>query len=189
MAVQELVGQRVVLTYRDYCALPNDGRRYEILEGDLHVSPAPSPFHQTVLVRLIALLHAHVEGRRLGRVLASPIDVLFADTTIVQPDVIFVAQDQWGIIEKKYIRGAPRLVVEVLSPWNAHYDAQAKRQLYAKFGVLHYWMVDIETPGVLELSDPRDGAYPAERRVQPPDAFEPKVFPGLRIDLGGLFAE
>ncbi|MCG3132854.1 MAG: hypothetical protein FLDDKLPJ_03720 [Phycisphaerae bacterium] len=183
MLVHETVGQPVILTYKDYCALPNDGRRYEILEGNLHVSPAPSPFHQIIIARLLNILCGHIEGRLLGQVLPAPCDVLFADSTVVQPDLVYVAQDQRGIIGKKFIQGTPRLVVEVLSPWNADYDAQAKRQLYAKFGVPHYWMIDSEPPRIVELREPKNAAYLTERTITPPDFFDPTLFPGLSIDL------
>lgn len=189
MAVQELTGRRIILTYKDYCALPDDRQRYEILEGELFVSPAPSPFHQTIIVRLASLLHSYVEREQLGRVFVAPCDVLLADTTVVQPDILFVARERLGNITRRYVQGAPDLVVEVTSPWNPEYDAVAKRQLYAKFGIMHYWMLDSENPRLVELADPQDGAYRAERTLTPAEVYEPKLFPGLRVDLGRLFAD
>lgn len=83
---------RVSLTYRDYEALPDDGRRYEIHEGELSVTPAPSPKHQTVALNLAVALDAHVKANRLGQVFIAPIDVILNDSTIVQPDILFLGR-------------------------------------------------------------------------------------------------
>jgi len=84
---------RVALTYRDYAALPDDGRRYQVLDGELFVTAAPGTRHQIILMRLSAQLHAHVMTNGLGLVLPAPADVILADTSIVQPDILFVASD------------------------------------------------------------------------------------------------
>lgn len=81
---------RVVLTYKDYEALPADGRRYEIHDGELSVTPAPNSEHQRISRNLFVVLHRYVEERRLGEVLYAPIDVILADTSIVQPDIVFL---------------------------------------------------------------------------------------------------
>ena len=117
---------RVALTYQDYAALPDDGRRYEILEGELSVTPAPSPRHQEIIGNLFAALRAHVTDRGLGKVFVSPVDVLLSDTAIVQPDIVFVANDRLRMITSRGIEGAPTLVIEVLSPSTTHIDRQTK---------------------------------------------------------------
>jgi Uma2 family endonuclease len=135
---------RVVLTYRDYEALPNDGRRYEIHEGELSVTPAPAPRHQRVIGRLYRLLAQHVEARSLGEVFLSPIDVILGETTIVQPDLLFLDATRLGLVSGRGIEGAPTLVVEVLSPATTLIDRSTKLQLYARHGVPYYWIVDPE---------------------------------------------
>src|SRR5437870_3000442 len=106
------------LTYEDYVGLPDDGRRYEILDGELQVSPAPAPRHQGVSGNLLVILHVHVWERRLGRVYHAPIDVILARDSIVQPDLVFVAADRESIITERAIEGPPDLAVEILSPWS-----------------------------------------------------------------------
>ncbi len=106
---------KVVLGYRDYAALPDDGKRYEIHEGELSVSPAPGTKHQGISMALGSALHAHVTTRHLGRVFAAPIDVILSDTTIVQPDLVYIAADRLAVVSARGIEGAPTLAVEILS--------------------------------------------------------------------------
>src|SRR5258706_9181547 len=89
-----MTAMKVVLTYEDFVALPNDGKRYEILDGELNVTAAPSPTHQRVVRELVVALHAHVIAHRLGELFFAPLDVILAQTTIVEPDMIFVATDR-----------------------------------------------------------------------------------------------
>src|SRR6266550_3293625 len=94
----------IKLTYEDYVDLPDDGRRYEILDGDLEVSPAPAPKHQAVSGNLFSILHGHVQERGLGSVYYAPIDVLLADTSIVQPDLVFIDAARASIVSRRGIR-------------------------------------------------------------------------------------
>jgi Uma2 family endonuclease len=136
--------ERTALTYRDYETLPDDGRRYQILDGALDVTPAPSPDHQEVLARLNDAVRRHVEADGLGRTFFAPIDVILADTTIVQPDLVFLDAGRTRLISRRGIEGAPTLVVEVLSPGTAAVDRGAKLRLYARYGVTFYWIVDLD---------------------------------------------
>src|SRR2546430_6027359 len=104
----------IKLTYEDGVDLPDDGRRYEILDGELEVSPAPAPKHRAVSGNLFAILHAHVQERGLGSVYYAPIDVILADTSIVQPDLVFIAAARESIVSSRGIEGAPDLAVEIL---------------------------------------------------------------------------
>src|SRR2546426_12601505 len=100
------------LTYEDYVGLPDDGRRYEILAGELEVSPAPAPRHQRVLLNLVRIVDGHVEERGLGHVYVAPIDVILARDSIVQPDLVFVAAARASIVTERAIEGPPELAVE-----------------------------------------------------------------------------
>src|SRR5436309_59662 len=129
----------IKLTYEDYVDLPDDGKRYEILDGELEVSPAPAPRHQAVSRNLLFILHGHIHPRRLGSVYHAPIDVLLANTSIVQPDLVFIAAGRESIVTKRAIEGPPDLMVEILSPWSIRRDRVAKAALYARFGIRCYW--------------------------------------------------
>lgn len=119
----------IALTYRDYAALPDDGRRNQILDGELCVTPAPGTQHQGISMKLSIALGAHVDARAFGQLFAAPTDVILSDTTIVQPDLVFVARDRRERVSTRGIEGAPTLVVEILSPSTAQTDRLTKREL------------------------------------------------------------
>jgi Uma2 family endonuclease len=137
-----MVADKVILTYEDYAALPDDGRRYELHEGELSIALTPGTSHQRILKRLAALLDAHVEQRALGEVLFAPLDCILSPTTIVQPDLVFIDNSRAGLVSARGVEGPPTLVLEVLSPSTTKTDRGVKLQLYAKYGVPYYWIVD-----------------------------------------------
>ena len=130
---------RVALTYQDYAALPDDGKRYEIHDGELREMAAPTTLHQILLVRLLAWLDAHVRARGLGLVLVSPLDVILSDlpteTTVLQPDIVYLDTARLEAIHMRGVEGPPTLVVEIFSPSTAVVDRTRKRDLYARYGV------------------------------------------------------
>lgn len=173
-------------TYADYCTLPEDGKRSEILDGDLVVSPAPVPRHQAVSLYLAALLHRYVRQRRLGRVYAAPIDVLLSRTTICQPDIVFVARANQHIVTERAIEGAPDMLVEILSPSTQRRDRGIKARLYARLGVAHYWIIDAKKRQLEAFA--REGS--TFRRVLDAggnDVVSPPPFEKLRIALGEMW--
>lgn len=129
-------------TYAEFARLPDDGNRYEIIAGDVHMTPAPRPIHQEIVARLLDLLRPFVRRHQLGWVLPGPIDVLFAEGDYLAPDLVFVRRERLGIISDRGIEGAPELVVEVLSSSTTFRDRGIKRERYAHFGVQQYWIVD-----------------------------------------------
>jgi Uma2 family endonuclease len=144
----------VKLTYHDYLRWPDDGQRYELYEGELYVIPTPFVPHQRVLGKLMFLLAQFVRRSQLGEVLHAPLDVVFSESTVVQPDILFVSHQRRGIIGEQNISGAPDLVVEILSPATEERDRGTKLQLYCRYGVQECWLVDPEerTVEVLTLS-------------------------------------
>jgi len=178
---------RVVLTYRDYEALPNDGRRYEIHEGELSVTAAPRTRHQEVSIRLASALHVHVTSRGLGKVFHAPTAVILSDISVVEPDIVYVASDRLEQIRERGIEGPPTLAVEILSPSTAPVDRQTKRQLYARYGVPWYWIVDPDGRSV-EVYRLADGAYTLSARVGPDDPLSAEPLPDLVIPPSSLWA-
>lgn len=175
---------RTRLTYGDYCLVPDDGRRYELLEGQLHVTPAPSPAHQHVSKRLFVILLRYFDEGGRGYVFYAPIDVILAEDDVVQPDHV-VVQDA-AQISGRGIEGAPALLVEVISPSRADYDRTVKAQRYAARGVPHYWIVDPEARR-LECFRLREGRYELEAAGTEDEAVDVLDFPGLRIPLAMLW--
>jgi Uma2 family endonuclease len=133
---------RVRLTYEDYAALPDDGRRYELHEGELSVTPAPGLSHQAILRNLIVILHRHVSSRGLGEVFPAPVDCILENITIVQPDLVFVETARRSVMTERGIEGSPTLAVEIISPSTGGIDRRRKLQLYARYAVPFYWIVD-----------------------------------------------
>jgi Uma2 family endonuclease len=133
---------KTVMTYRDYAALPDDGRRYELHDGDLSVTPSPGRTHQAIVGRLFAVLLEHVTTRGLGEVYVSPFDVILSDRSVVQPDIVFVAAERLAVLAERGVEGAPTLVVEIISPSTGRIDRVTKPALYARHRVPHCWIVD-----------------------------------------------
>jgi Uma2 family endonuclease len=130
------------LDYDDYLRLPDDGKRYEILDGELYVTPAPSPLHQRVSKRLQRKLEDYFEARGLGEVFNAPIDMILGRHDVAQPDILVVTNPSQ--ISGRGIEGAPLLVVEVLSPSTRRHDREVKMRRYAALAIPHYWIVDPE---------------------------------------------
>ena len=132
------------LTYEDYLLFPDDGKRHEIIEGDHYVTPAPKTTHQRASFNLALALGSFIKRRSLGLVLTAPCDVLLSDENVVQPDLLFVSTARASIVTEDNIRGAPDLVVEIISETTRKKDEVTKRKLYERFGVQEYWLVDPE---------------------------------------------
>src|SRR5437899_5240819 len=175
------------LTYEDYCALPDDGLRYEIVDGVLFAEPSPHRAHQEAVGNLFAILHGYVRAHDLGKVYVAPFDVILDPRTTVVPDLVFVVRDHLDIVAERGVEAAPDLLVEVLSPGTARRDRVRKLNAYARHGVRHYWLVDPEAKTV-EAFELVEGAYRLAAAVAGDDEFRPGPFPGLAISLPILFA-
>jgi Uma2 family endonuclease len=169
----------------DLWRMPDDDQRYEIIEGEVVVSPAPYVSHQQVLANLNDVIRTHVQRHGLGTVLFAPIGVVLETASAVQPDLIFVAKARRAIVQAKGIFGAPDLVVEILSPSTAARDRGRKRELYARAGVAHYWYLDPRA-GRLTALRLAGARYAVEAQVGPRGSFRPALFPGLTIRVRDL---
>jgi Uma2 family endonuclease len=180
--------RRVVLTYEDYAALPNDGRRYEVHDGELSVTPAPGTRHQRVSANLSEVLRAHVRERGLGEVLYAPLDVILAATTIVQPDLVYVDPGRARFVTDRGIEGPPTLVVEIISRSTARIDRVAKVQLYARYEVPFYWIVDPDAR-VIEAYELAEGGYRLAATARGADPVPLPPFRDLALVADPLWPE
>ena len=128
------------LDYSDLVATPDNGKRYELVRGDLFVNPSPSPSHQRVSRRLQRQLEDFFHDRSIGEVFNAPVDLILTNHDVLVPDLLVVAEP--GHITKRGIEGPPIVVVEILSPSTQKHDRGAKARRYAELGVEHYWIVD-----------------------------------------------
>ena len=174
------------MTYEEYCQLPEDGKRYELIGGVLHVPPAPSWEHQFSAFALARILADHVDAHRLGRVGIAPFETFFSEGDVVQPDILFIQNDHLARLSSRRLTGSPTLVVEVLSPSNRSYDLRKKRAVYAAHGVPYYWTRD-PLARWLDEYELRDGVYVLLRRWRGDEICEPALFPGLQIPLAKLW--
>jgi Uma2 family endonuclease len=145
-------------TYEDLLALPQDGKRYEIIEGDLYEMPSPSWAHSTVVANLITMLIPLVV-RLGGSWRTAPLDVFFQGANPVQPDIVVMLPGSGAHPIARGVEGAPDLVIEVLSPPNCGHEVLTKRSLYARAGVREYWMVDPEARTIEILALDRDALH------------------------------
>ncbi len=173
------------LTYQDYANMEGD-ERYELLDGVLFPVPSRNTAHQTVSIGLVSRLHSFVQEHGLGQVFHAPFDVLFTDTDVVQPDILFVSNEREHIRTPANIQGAPDLIVEVLSPSSSRRDWRDKRELYAEHGVREYWIVD-PANHIVYVMLLRDGVLEIEETYTEGDAVASMTLEGFSVGVDEIF--
>lgn len=176
----------VTWTYSDLRLLPEDRNRYEVIDGELFVTPSPTTTHQKVSKRIQLAFMLQVENAGTGVVFNAPLDVIFSDTRVVQPDLLVVAAHRRWIITERGIEKAPDLVVEILSPSTCTADREVKRKLYASQGVAELWLVDPETH-VIEVLVQAELGYRLHGSFGPGTRVESTVF-HLDLPVDPIFA-
>ena len=132
----------VKLTYDDFVRFPDDGKRHEIIDGEHYVTPLPNTKHQYVSGNLFGLLWTFLDRNPVGQVFHAAFDVVFSNLDIVEPDLLYVSRQRLDILTETHVRGVPDIVVEILSPGTKRTDERVKRDLYERFGVREYWIVN-----------------------------------------------
>ena len=173
------------MTYDEYCLLPEDRNQYELFDGELVMTPSPTARHQKIVGRLHARLLAYVEENSLGEVFIAPLDTIFNQYTVLQPDILFVSKERLSEVAKERIEGAPDLVVEVLSPSTADKDRRRKLAVYSQFGIQEYWIVDPETR-VMELYRQTGDGLQLARQFAPGDTFKSHLLSGFQLPVDSL---
>jgi Uma2 family endonuclease len=177
------------LRYSDLVALPDDGKRHELIDGEHYVSASPYERHQRVSGNVNFLIAGFVRPRRLGKLYYAPLDVFLSEHDIVVPDLVYVRRERLGILEERFLRGAPDLAVEVLSPSTRQRDLRVKRLAYRKFGFGEYWIIDPVAETIAVFRGEGDWNEPVLRltRASGPQAFTSPLFPGLVLTLDQVF--
>ena len=173
------------LTYQDYANLEGD-ERYELLDGELILVGSPNRDHQLVSVRLLTRIYSFVEENDLGWVLDAPFDVLFTDTDVVQPDILFISREREHILTPANVQGAPDLIVEILSPSSSTRDWRAKRELYATHGVREYWIID-PANRIVSVLLLQDGVLEIDQTLTEDDTATSTVLDGFNVSLDSIF--
>ena len=177
------------LTYQDLVRFPDDGQRHEIIDGEHYLTPSPNTRHQDLSLRLILALGNHIAAHPGGRLFHAPYDCVFSDFDVVEPDLLWIAADQLGIVTKKHVRGVPALVIEIMSPGTRHRDRRFKRDLYAKAGVREYWMVDPKASGIWVFRRGETGDFPLVTTLYAAavDTLTTPLLPGFSLALADYF--
>ena len=174
------------LTYDEYRLLPDDGKRYELIEGDIFVSPSPSTRHQTVSRRLQFALMQALEVPGLAQIFNAPVDLLLEPTSVVQPDLVIVSAARASIVTSRALEGIPDVVVEILSPGSVDRDQYLKLRLYERFAIPEYWVVDPDH-GMLVAHRLDANSYGIRARYDRASTLESPEFPSLKIALLDVF--
>lgn len=187
-ALETLRGLARPLTASDLESLPDDGNRYELIGGQLFVSPSPNTAHQALSFELAGALYAFLKETGLGRGFAAPIDVHLSARDVVQPDLLVVLNERADIVQQHGIVGAPDLVIEIVSPSSTRMDYLRKSKLYEHYGVREYWIVDpIEE--MVSIQRLEDGVYVLLDGFGRDDTLRSPLLEGFELDLTLIFPE
>ena len=183
---------RVRFTYEDYQTLPESMiGHYELLDGDIVMVPSPTTIHQRISRNLEYLLMQFIRKHGLGEIFDAPCDVVLGqgkEREVVEPDLLFITRQRRHIITEKEIRGAPDLVVEILSSGTEARDRGYKKVLYGRYGVREYWIVDPQTQS-LEVYALGEGGLALQSKYGRSQTMESSLFPGMNIELAEVFRE
>ena len=176
-----------VWTYEDMRAKLPAESRYEIINGELiDMSPTPNSEHQEISAELGFLLLTFVKLKKSGKVLFAPMDVKLDKSNVVQPDILFVADTNLGIITKKCVEGVPDLAVEILSPSSYYRDTVEKKDLYERFGVKEYWLID-PANRVIEVFSLHNNKYALHAFVAEEGKATSALLEGFEVDSSDIF--
>jgi len=183
-----LMGVEVIpkITFEEFRQFPVDGKRYELVRGEVRVTPVPATRHQAIVQNLSGNLWPFVIKNRLGEVWTAPLDVRLSEDTAFQPDLIFVSNARAGIIQEDWIAGAPDLVVEVSSPSTMTYDRATKLPIYAESGVSEFWLIDSQAKSV-EVLKLEGKKYFVDAVLAGDQILTSNLFPGWQLPLHDLF--
>lgn len=173
-------------TKADYDLLPSEAP-YQLIEGELVMTPAPLTKHQRVSRNLELELFVWLKKNRIGEIFDAPTDVELDEKNIVQPDLVVIKRERADIIGEKRIVGAPDLIVEILSPDNAYNDLKRKFRLYERCGVMEYWIVDPEFETV-EIYVNNAGKYALKEQKEGSGVVTSWVLDGFQVEISEIFA-
>jgi len=181
-----MLKSKIKFTYKDYKNLPeSETKRYELLEGELVMVPSPSTYHQRISRNLGSQLWDFVRRNTLGEIFYAPCDIILGDD-IFQPDIIYISKEHLYIVAEQEIRGAPDLVIEILSPATAERDRTYKRTLYARHGVREYWIADPETKSI-EVMVLGEKGFETVKLYKIGESLISPLLKGLSLDLEEIF--
>ncbi len=178
--------QQKVFTYQDYLDLPEDSHEYQVINGELVMSPSPYTIHQEVSGNIFIAVKIFTKETKIGKVYHAPLDVVLSETNVFQPDILFVSNENAKITTEKNISGAPDLIIEILSPSTGYYDLTEKKEIYAEFGVKEYWIVDPKKQWV-EIYTNENKHFKSSQRLEKSGTLKSGVLHGFKTNLKKVF--
>ena len=172
-------------TFAAFLALP-ESTPAQYFDGQIHMSPAPRLSHQDVVQNLYRALFAYA-AEHGGYAAVAPVDVFLEERLVVQPDVLYVAEERRDLLDERGVLGAPTLVAEVLSPSTAHHDLVRKRRAYEEAGVAEYWILDRDERAV-EVLAATDAGLRTAARAYDRGRVASQALPGFEVEIAELFA-
>jgi Uma2 family endonuclease len=176
------------MTRHDYALLPEGAPRFQLVDGEFHMAPAPNRRHQRIVRDLVEEVLSYLKHHPLGELYFAPFDVYLGDIHVFQPDIVFFAKARLGHLTDAGAEGAPDLVVEVLSKKTANLDKGVKKEVYSRFGVTELWLVDPDNEEV-QIYRLRENAETPAAVLRKDDTLTTPVFEGLAISLARVFRE
>ena len=177
-----MLPKELCFTYSEYKDFPPDDKRYEILEGRLLMVPSPFIPHQSMSRNIELCLYNYVKEKNLGKIFNAPCDVILSEINVVQPDIIFVSNEKINIITYKNIKGAPDLLIEILSDSSKKNDTETKKKIYAQSNVKEYWIVDPEEKNIKVFTNLKK-RYVLWKEFFEVDLLSTPAFPELKMNL------
>jgi Uma2 family endonuclease len=174
------------LTVENYKLLPETGPRYQLIQGDLYMAPAPNRFHQEISRNLQFELHSYLKRNPIGKIFDAPFDVYLDEINVFQPDILIVLNERLGILTEEGAEGAPELVVEILSPKTRRLDLENKKLEYARAGVKELWIIDPE-PRSLTIHQLTSDGIEKIRQLGKEDNLSTDLLPGFNVAMETIF--
>jgi Uma2 family endonuclease len=174
------------ITARQYRLMPETGPRYQLINGDLRMAPAPDRYHQVISRNLEFILLSFLEEHPVGELYHAPFDVYLSDIDVFQPDIVVIRNENLRILTAIGAEGAPDLVIEILSPRTRILDLEPKRQAYSREGVTELWIIDPapQTVAVYRFNENLEAPVAVKKAA---NILESPLLPGLQIDLQKVF--
>jgi Uma2 family endonuclease len=185
LALMSTVPQSLLLTVANYRDLGEGPPHYQLIEGEILLSPAPNRYHQVISRNLEFILMRYLADHPIGEIYHAPFDVYLDDLNAYQPDIVFVGTERKRMLEDDGAHGAPDLVVEILSPSTTRLDKR-KRAHFAKHGTREFWQIDPNLQQIQRFDFARDPAKPVQI-IDEAEVFESPLFPGLKISAAEVF--
>ncbi len=172
-------------TVADYRALP-EGSLYQLIEGELIMTPAPKLIHQDIARNLVRTFLDFLKENPVGKVYFAPVDIYFNNENVYQPDIVFISKDRLHILKEDGVYGAPDLIIEILSPATAYYDLRIKFKVYEQHGVKEYWIVDPELKE-MEIYQLQNNKFVFVEKAEKEAKIKSTLLSGLEVGLKDVF--